>query len=95
MKEFFDEGEVLPGGVYVQCKLEHFIGDGKTVEKVAFIQEKLASLGEKVQFKENGQWDHGWVVMHVGTRRIGVPDTRRAIREHKKRTGDSLPKKPR
>lgn len=43
--------------------------------------------------KKDGKWDDGWMVDHVSDPVDEPPDSRAAIRSHRKRTGDSSPKK--
>ena len=92
----FENMPLQDGAVYVQCLLENHCGaKGYWRQQTSFIPEKFAHAGETLQLKQDGQWEDGWVVVHCYTKRINVPYVQKAIREHRKRTGDSLPKQPR
>ncbi len=49
---------------YRQCKLEK----NKTVQ-VAWVPEEFARIGQVLQIKENNQWENGWAVAEVWTRK--------------------------
>ena len=92
----FDDGfNRNDGDVYVQCHLEMRVPlEGWRVQ-TAFIPEEFAVEGMVLKIKQDGKWEDGWKVTGIGIKRIGVPQVAKSIREHRKRTGDSLPKKPR
>ena len=73
--------------MYQQCHLKRSI-----VTQIAYIPKKFAKVGMTLKIKYNGEWQNGWVVI----RKYGVvdrpPNPRKAIREHKRNTGDSLSK---
>jgi hypothetical protein len=70
--------------------MERRIHEGVMVT-VSFIPEKFAKVGEVVKLKnEDGRWTDGWVVKRVG--QSTTFDSKKAIRQHRKNTGDSLPK---
>ena len=76
--------------MYVQCTLEK----GNS-QQTSWIPKKFAKLDGVLKLKsEDGKWDNGWVVILVGTECEDTPDWRKSVRNHKKRTGDSLPKEP-
>ena len=79
--------------MYVQCNLERVLQSGDTVYETAWIPKGLAKLNTVLKIRVGGRWEDGWVVSYVGQERVGVPDVQRGIRQHKKRTGDSLPKR--
>ena len=60
-----------------------------------WLPEKFAEVGRILKLcNEYDRWDNGWKVMSVSEAFItNPPDYRKSIREHKKRTGDSLPKR--
>jgi hypothetical protein len=77
---------------YRQCKLHKNV-DGNISEMVTFLPEKFASIGKVVKLKsEDGVWVDGWVVVSAGKLTEDTPDSKKAIRNHRKNTGDSLPK---
>lgn len=77
---------------YIQCTLEKKMQSG-VVYQVCWIPKEFAVLGEVLKLKsENGTWIDGWVVHHIGTIENIIPDVKKSIRNHRKNTGDSLPK---
>jgi hypothetical protein len=76
---------------YRQCCLVRESG-GVSSEQVSYIPEQFAKKGEFVKLKDNGVWSDGWLVSSVGAFSDHPPDWRKAIRGHRKETGDSLPK---
>ena len=79
---------------YRQCVLEKV--DGKaTLKTVSYIPEKFAIVGKTLKLKSDDDvWEDGWVVMAAGdkTSEDLVPDTHKAIKVHRKATGDSSKK---
>lgn len=60
-----------------------------------FLPSKFAVMGGVVKLRnEDGDWDDGWVVKSVGAtvNEDFLPDSHKAIKEHRKKTGDSLKK---
>jgi hypothetical protein len=78
---------------YKQCTLEKSI-NGSTVQTVSWIPEKYAQLGKVLKLQnEDKTWTDGWFVHFVGSSFIEEPiDIHKAVRQHRKNTGDSLPK---
>lgn len=80
---------------YKQCHLEK-----KTKEsissQVAWIPEKFAKAGNVIKIKnDDNTWVDGWVVKSFGETRIeedDLPDSHAAVKSHRKRTGDAMPK---
>lgn len=60
--------------------------------RVSWIPAKFAKVGQVLKLKDNNEWDDGWIVEWTGFTEQHLEDPRKAIREHRKRTGDSLPK---
>ena len=79
---------------YKQCVLERKKGRTGHI-RVAYIPEKYAEVGKILKLKtEAGGWSDGWKVIFAQDEAVDEPpDYRKAIRSHRKRTGDSLPKK--
>jgi hypothetical protein len=80
---------------YKQCSLSRKDGD-KIVRQVSWIPVKWASTGQVLKLKANNEWTDGWVVDSVGLDILDqneVPDSHKAVKEHRKRTGDNLPKR--
>jgi hypothetical protein len=78
---------------YKQCCLKKKTETG-SVQTVSWIPEKFANVGGVVKLKKDDDtWDDGYVVMSASEEAVDEPpDYRKALRQHKKRTGDSLPK---
>jgi hypothetical protein len=60
----------------------------------SYIPLQFAKIGKTLRLRnEQGRWVDGWVVEIVGHTIVdgdGVPNYRKAIRNHRKQTGDSL-----
>lgn len=78
--------------MYRQCELRKVDGD-VTVTQVAGIPEKLARKGDflKLRDKHGDEWDDGWEIVGV-YHPLFNQTVSQAMRGHKKRTGDALPK---
>jgi hypothetical protein len=78
---------------YKQCKLTKKEGQS-TYTQIAWIPEKFAVLNKVLKIKEVNEWDNGWVVISAGERKLEeyLPNSHRDIKNHRKNTGDSLPK---
>jgi len=79
---------------YRQVKVRKITSNGEHTQ-VTYIPEMYAVVGRILQLKENDIWEDGWEVVSVhGTSEDddSLPDYRKAIRNHRKNTGDSLPK---
>lgn len=77
---------------YIQCEMKRTIVDG-LVRTISFIPQRFAKLGRVLKLKnEHDQWVDGWTVEFVGNTVVDsadAPDYRKAIRRHRKSTGDS------
>lgn len=81
---------------YTQCTLEKYNNCGGRTTQTSFIPSKFAVLDSIVRLKDAcGIWEDGWLVISVGATvdEDFLPDSHKAIKEHRKKTGDSLPKK--
>lgn len=78
---------------YTQCLIIKQIDD-VTTTIVSYIPSKLAVDGRRIKLMRNDKWEEGWVVekSYKSSEREAPPDYQKAVREHKRRTGDSLPK---
>ena len=80
---------------FKQCKLIRRVLDGVIVT-TSYIPEKHAIISKTLRLKnDDGTWTDGWMVLEVYGERIAeslLPDSHDGIKEHRKRTGDSLPK---
>jgi len=94
MTGFEERDERITGDVYAQCRLRRDLPDGRE-EMTSWLPKKYAVKDMVLKLrKESGRWSDGWRVVSVHSARIGVPDVRKAVRAHRRSTGDSLPKKP-
>lgn len=79
---------------YRQCKLQKFL-EGKIMSQTCYIPNHLAVINKDLKIKENESWDYGWIVSDVyGDPIIEdlLPDSHKAIKLHRSKTGDSLKK---
>lgn len=77
---------------WAQCHLERRTKTGRT-ETASWLPIRHAKVGNYVKLKEsNGEWTDGWAVKLVGPSVQEPPDWRKAIRNHRHRTGDDRPK---
>jgi hypothetical protein len=76
--------------IFVQCTLRR-----NNVEQVSWIPMKFALHGNVLRLKNHkGIWENGWEVIHLGNSQEEhlIHDPHIAVKQHRKRTGDSLPK---
>jgi hypothetical protein len=66
--------------------------DGSTTHRTSWIPAKFAKVGSPLKLKDDNVWTNGWIVEWAGATDEIPDEPRKAIREHRKRTGDSLPK---
>ena len=78
---------------YRQARLKRSEGN-KTIETVSWIPVKNAKVGHLVSLKDdNGVWSPDFTVVSIGAVVVDeAPDWRKAVRGHRKLTGDSNPK---
>lgn len=76
---------------YRQCTLEKFV-NGSTLKQVAYIPDCYAILNKVIKIKNEEIWDDGWVVTGVYAKihEDHLPDNYKAIKLHRKNTGDSV-----
>jgi hypothetical protein len=69
---------------------------GSVLQTTTYIPQQFAVIGRTLKLKGDDEiWVDGWVVERVGYTTVesdSVPDYRKAIRNHRKQTGDSLPR---
>lgn len=80
---------------YVQCAMRRSIAGGSE-QTTSYIPAQFAKVGRVLKLREeDGHWVDGWVVENVcdvSVESDSVPDYRKAIRNHRKSTGDSTPR---
>ncbi len=80
---------------YKQCNLSRQGPPGQITKQVSWIPVKYAVVGAVLKLKENDIWEDGWRVLCVGPEVLTadeVPDSHKAVKMHRQRTGDNLPK---
>ena len=80
---------------YRQCTLYRPCGNGARKVLVSHIPETFAQIGSVLKLKQDDDtWEDGWIVEEVGGKvdDVELPNARKAIRHHRKATGDALPK---
>lgn len=75
---------------FVQCRMEREI-DGVMSQTTSWLPTEFAEVGRIIDLKDE-TWSEGWTVVQAGPFVDDPLDWRKAIREHRKRTGDSNPK---
>lgn len=80
---------------YNQCTFVKNLGFGKKLTYVAYIPTTYAKLYNIVKLKRNDVWEDGWEIWQVGPKvdEKALPDAHAEVKAHRRRTGDSLPKK--
>jgi len=91
-----------PKTTYTQCTLVRTVNDTNHrcphedvgEQTTAWIPTKFAKMSGVVKLREEKTdvWMDGWVIIHVGATRLDRPHSASTITEHRKNTGDSLPK---
>ncbi|WP_442511659.1 hypothetical protein SH528x_003354 [Novipirellula sp. SH528] len=80
---------------YVQCAMRRDIASG-SVRTTSYIPQEFAKVGRVLRLKDdNVGWVDGWVVEFVGDEIVEgdqLPDSHKAIKNHRKSTGDSTPR---
>ena len=83
---------------YVQCTLTRTM-TGTVERMVSYIPKSFAEVGKVLKLRDDSnQWIDGWVVRFVGNEVVEhdkLPNVRKAVRQHRKSTGDYLPKRSR
>lgn len=81
---------------YRQCALERKISEKAFSRQVAWIPEQYCKEGKILKIKDqNDEWVDGWEVKTVGQDLVSekdAPDAHKAIKGHRKATGDSMAK---
>ena len=75
---------------YTQCELTN-----GAVRQIAYIPDRNAKLNNLVSLRVHGRWSTGWTVTkrYNTITREELPDVHDEVKQHRKNTGDSLPKK--
>ncbi|WP_442511779.1 hypothetical protein SH528x_003507 [Novipirellula sp. SH528] len=80
---------------YVQCAMRRDIAGG-SVRTTSYIPQEFAKVGRVLRLKDdNVGWVDGWVVDFVGDEIVEgdqLPDSHKAIKNHRKSKGDSTPR---
>lgn len=74
--------------LYIQCILSK-----RNMIRTSFIPEKYAQIGKILKLRNDDVWNDGWRVDSTGASElIDELNINKSIKEHRKRTGDSLTK---
>ena len=80
---------------YVQCAMKRNIAGG-SVRTTSYIPQEFAKVGRVLRLKDDKVgWVGGWVVECVGDMIVEgdqLPDSHKAIKNHRQSTGDSAPR---
>lgn len=80
---------------YVQCTMKRHC-NGAIVQTTSYIPQRFATVGRKLKLKnDQGIWIDGWIVMWVSDHVVtsdDLPDSHKAIKNHRKLSGDSWPR---
>ncbi len=80
---------------YAQCAMRRIVA-GASVVTTSYIPTQFAKVGRVLKLKDSDdRWVDGWVVETVGDKIVEserLPDHRKAIRNHRKSTGDNAPR---
>ncbi len=77
---------------YRQARMRRATGEG-AAETTSWIPEQFAVVGGVVDLCDDGEWTRDWEVLSVSSDVLEeAPDWRKAIRGHRKQTGDALPR---
>ena len=80
---------------YVQCTMRRSIAD-RSVRTASYIPQEFAKVGSVLRLKDDEVgWVDGWVAECVGDVIVEgdqLPDSHKAIKNHRKSTGDSVPR---
>jgi hypothetical protein len=78
-----------------QCQLSRKTETG-VIKTTTYLPQKYAEVGAELRLRdEDNNWTYGWVVDAAHEPLIAedlLPDSHKARKEHRKNTGDSLPK---
>lgn len=74
--------------MYCQCHLKNLDGRSTT----SWIPKEFAVLGMSLRLRIPEGWDNGWIVDYAGQCQENPPYIPTEIKQHRKHTGDSLPK---
>lgn len=80
---------------YCQCTLRKQVSPGTELVRVSYIPAKYARVADTVRLQDDdGEWTDGWRIESVGdvTESDDLPDSHNAIKHHRKKTGDALPR---
>ena len=79
---------------YQQCRLVKKLPEGEMCQ-ISWIPAKFAIQGKCLKLRQDNVWDNGWIVEEVWSSKVADDDmtnSHDAIKQHRKATGDSLPK---
>lgn len=76
-----------------QCLLERRVTGGYDT-RLAWLPQEFARVGKIIKIREASgeEWSDGWEVRAVWGWLEKPPDVHASVRQHERRTGDTLPK---
>lgn len=77
--------------VYVQCTLARY-SEPLIIQLVSYLPKKFAILDNFVLLKDKNNWIK-WKIIGIGNSLEERPNINQIIKEHRIKTGDSLPKR--
>ena len=78
--------------LFRSCRLERKEGRAR-IQLTSFIPARFARVGRELSLRSSdGRWTSGWKVILAGRMIHEPPDVHRAIRSHRRATGDDLPR---
>jgi hypothetical protein len=78
--------------LYCQCVLSRKTSRETTAYSVEWIPKRYAVPGRVLKILHNGVWVGGWRVEEIGTIGPRPRHWRLTVRDHRRTTGDALPK---
>lgn len=89
MTELYYDSEVKE--LYTQCTLARY-SESLIIQLVSYLPKKFAILNNFVLLKDKNDWIR-WKIIGIGNSLEERPNINQIIKEHRIKTGDSLPKR--
>ncbi len=89
MTELYYDSEVKE--LYTQCTLARYSGS-LIIQLVADVPQTIAALNKFVLWTDKNNWIR-WKIIGIGNSLEERPNINQIIKEHRIKTGDSLPKR--
>lgn len=89
MTELYYDSEIKE--LYTQCTLARY-SESLIIQLVSYLPKKFAILNNFVLLKDKDDWIK-WKIIGIGNSLEERPNINQIIKEHRIKTGDSLPKR--